>query len=202
MGKEGKIEKRPSQEEEDLEIKTSEELEEAKKEAGVTSHMEVLKRYGEMRKEDKKNKKELTEEDREGDWREAVGLIKASLEEKGELEKWGTAEEEENKLNDMVWANLWRKRFKNSGYFLELLKQTGREDLGEPFLTGMMGPAMYAAEDAYRGKEKELKTMEEVANLKKDLENIYTKKPEDRDKLNERVEELERIRTFHHEFED
>ena len=61
MGKEDKIEKHPSQEEEDLEIKTPEELEEAKEETGVTTHKEVLERHrediDEMKKKIEEEKK-------------------------------------------------------------------------------------------------------------------------------------------------
>jgi type I site-specific restriction-modification system R (restriction) subunit len=153
MGKEGKIEKHPSQEEEDLEIKTPEELEEAKKEAGTSTHKEVLKRYGETRKKEKEIKGELTKYDWLRDAEEAEELIKTSLEEKGELEKYETdalkKAEEEGKTSDSLYeldqVELCEKQFKNCDYFLDLLKQAGREDLIEGYLRHSMGKAWLVA---------------------------------------------------------
>jgi len=136
MGKEGRIEKHPSQEEEDLEIKTSEELEEAKKEAGVSTHKEALKRYGEIRKKEKETKKEITKEDWKKDGEEAKALINAELEEEGRNE--GLTEEEiENDARAPYYRLLENISSPGLDDFFErnikLLKKAGREDLIEAY---------------------------------------------------------------------
>lgn len=65
MPKESNFEKHPAQKSENLEIKTKEELEEAKKEAGVTTHEEVLERYKKQGETFRKLTETITATDKE-----------------------------------------------------------------------------------------------------------------------------------------